>query len=92
VQSLQVYLGGTIANAVVPVLYALYYYFSEAYTYINTRSTKNVQTWQGYPYALLWYAFLVVAIQVHGASVYFSSKLVNAWRIKGTPAAAKKAK
>jgi hypothetical protein len=120
IQSLQVFLGGVIANGVLPVLYAMYYYFPDAYRYVQTRSVKNIQTWQvitktriwnwilvsrnsycvvivfklvntcvfqGYPYGLLWYAFLFVAIQVHGASVLFASKLVKAWSQKGsTPA------
>ncbi|OXA50305.1 protein jagunal [Folsomia candida] len=84
VQSLQIYLGGITANGLIPVLYALYYYFGDVYKYIDTRSTKGIQTWMGYPYAILWYAFLVVALQVHGASIFFSSKLVSAWRLKKT--------
>jgi len=86
VQTLQMYLGGTIVNGLFPVLYAMYHYFSEAYGYINTRSTRGIKTWHGYPYALLWYAFLVLALQVHGACIYFSAKLMTAWRTKGSAA------
>jgi len=84
VQYLQVYIGGTIANGIVPVLLGFFVYFSDVWTYVNTRETKNIQTWQGYPYSLLWYAFLFVALQIHGFSIYFASQLVSAWRLKGT--------
>jgi hypothetical protein len=87
---MQIYLGGTIANAVIPVLYALFFFFSDVWTFCNTQSTEDIQVWQGYPYGLLWYAFLIPAIQVHAFSLAFSFKLVSAWRLKGT-AAAKKA-
>ena len=46
IQSLQIYVGGTIANGIVPVLVALTYYFADVWTYVNTRSTKKIQTWQ----------------------------------------------
>lgn len=82
VQFAQIYLGGTIANGIIPILYAGFYYFSDVWTYLNTRSTKNIHVWQGFPYGLLIYAFLLVALQVHGFSLYFASNLVSAWRLK----------
>jgi len=85
-QSMQIYLGGIIANGVIPVLVGLTYYFSDFWTYLNTRSLDKVQTWQGLPYALLWYGFLLAALQVHLFSIYFASNLVSAWRLKGTGA------
>lgn len=35
---------------------------------------------QGKPYGLIWYAFVLVAIQVHGLSIYFAWNLIQAWR------------
>jgi hypothetical protein len=84
IQAMQVYLGGTIANAVVPVLLGMFIYFGDVYTYVSTRSLKDIQVWQGYPYALLWYIFLVIALQIHLFSLFFASKLVTAWRVKGS--------
>ncbi|CAG7835580.1 unnamed protein product [Allacma fusca] len=82
VKAVQIYMGGTIANGVIPVLVGTVYYFSDVWSYLSTRSTRNIQMWQGYPYGLLWYAFLLVALQVHGFSLYFASNLFSAWRVK----------
>lgn len=46
IQAMQIYLGGTIANAVVPVLLGMYTYFGDVYLYVSTRSLKEVQVWQ----------------------------------------------
>ncbi|ODN06375.1 Protein jagunal [Orchesella cincta] len=86
IQAMQIYLGGTIANAVVPVLLGMYTYFGDVYTYVNTKSMKDIQVWQGYPYGVLWYIFLLIAMQVHVFSIIFASKLVTAWRLKGSGA------
>lgn len=47
---------------IVPVLAAAFLYFSEMSEYIQTKS--NVTFWQGYPIAVLWYIFIVLAVQV----------------------------
>lgn len=39
---------------------------------------------QEYPYGLLWYAFILLALQVHSFSLYFAWNLITAWRSKGT--------
>ena len=41
---------------------------------------------QGYSYALLWYCFLWVALQVHCFSLYFARSLISAWRARGSSA------
>lgn len=46
IQGMQIYLGGTIANAIVPVLLGMYSYFGDVYIYAQTRSMKNIQVWQ----------------------------------------------
>lgn len=35
---------------------------------------------QGIPYALLWQAFIILGLQVHGFSLYFAWNLITAWR------------
>lgn len=35
---------------------------------------------QGMPYGLLWYAFIIAALQVHGFSIHFAWNLITAWR------------
>merc|ERR1712117_769223 len=45
----------------------------------SSKSLKGVQSWQGFPVSLLWYAFLIPAFQVHMFELYFARTLVAAW-------------
>lgn len=38
---------------------------------------------QGMPYGLLWYGFIIVAIQIHAFSTYFAYNLLKAWKSRG---------
>ncbi|KAK7868552.1 hypothetical protein R5R35_009451 [Gryllus longicercus] len=67
-----------------PILYAAIYYFGEAWEYLSTGETDEIMIWQGYPYSLLWYAFIILAIQVHSFSLYFAWNLLTAWKARGT--------
>ncbi|XP_067013288.1 protein jagunal [Anabrus simplex] len=67
-----------------PILYAAIYYFGEAWEYLTEDDPEDVFMWQGYPYALLWYAFIILAIQVHSFSLYFAWNLLVAWKARGT--------
>ena len=35
------------------------------------------------PYGLLWYAFIMVAAQVHGFTLHFAWNLLVAWKARG---------
>ncbi|CAH0385359.1 unnamed protein product [Bemisia tabaci] len=67
-----------------PLLYAIIYYFSDVWAYVNRGDTKHIETWQGYPYGLLWYAFILLALQVHLFSLFFARNLLTAWTSRGT--------
>ena len=63
----------------------MYYYYvlrKIVSTAFNRFLIDSLVLFQGFPYGLLWYAFLLVAFQVHGFSVYFAYKLVGNWRVK----------
>ncbi|XKL62842.1 hypothetical protein PGB90_002675 [Kerria lacca] len=66
-----------------PVMYGAVYYFKDLWIYIISGPTKDILLWQGYPYGVLWYAFIVVAVQVHLFSLYFSNNLLSAWLARG---------
>lgn len=66
-----------------PILYGTIYYFSDMWTYVSTGSVENITLWQGYPYGVLWYAFILLAVQVHCFSLYFSNNLLSAWMSRG---------
>ena len=38
---------------------------------------------QGYPYSMVNMAFLLVALQVHVFSLFFASRLLAAWKVRG---------
>ncbi|XP_022651105.1 protein jagunal-like isoform X2 [Varroa jacobsoni] len=76
--SMKIYVSGTFMFGIVPVLAAAFLYFSEMSEYIQTKS--NVTFWQGYPIAVLWYIFIVLAVQIHVFSLYFAIRLILAWQ------------
>jgi len=83
INSLKHFIYGICITGYGPILYAAIYYFGEAWKYISTGETEDIHIWQGLPYALLWYAFILGAIQVHFFSLYFAWNLLLAWRVKG---------
>lgn len=46
----------------------------------NFNILKNAFLFQGKPYGLIWYAFVLVGLQVHGMSIFFAWNLIQAWR------------
>ncbi|KAL1449429.1 hypothetical protein WDU94_001936 [Cyamophila willieti] len=87
IATMRKYIYGIITFGYLPILYAVIYYFSDFLTYITLEpdediEDKDIQMWQGYPYALLWYIFIVLAVQVHSFSMYFSNNLIQCWRLR----------
>lgn len=79
--SLRVYVVGTVLLALCPVVGAAAYYFREMYAYVRDGpSAGGVRLWQGYPVAVLWYAFLLLAFQTHTFSLYFAVRLMLTWQ------------
>lgn len=66
-----------------PILYAGVYYFNDLWEFAESRDLSRVaEVWQGFPVALIWYAFIVVALQTHFFQLFFAIKLIFAWNIK----------
>ncbi|KAI4454159.1 hypothetical protein MML48_10g00000215 [Holotrichia oblita] len=90
IRTMKQYLMGVIAFGYFPLLYALAYYFSDTITYLTADPEESeedlaeVQMWQGMPYGLLWYGFILVAVQVHSFTTYFALNLIKAWRLRGS--------
>lgn len=79
---LQVYFGFVNLFSTVPVLFALMLFLSDFWEFCTESEPENIQLWQGYPLAALWYAFLIVAMQVHIFTLVFAWKLIFAWKGK----------
>lgn len=79
---MQAYFGLINLFSTVPVLLAFMINFSDFWTFCTADDTDSVQMWQGYPVAGLWYAFLMVAMQVHIFTLLFAWKLILAWKGK----------
>ncbi|KAI9560988.1 protein jagunal isoform X2 [Daphnia magna] len=83
IRSMSVFVMGDIVFALLPVFFSLGYYMGDFWQYVSSRSSDGLMLWQGYPYALLWYAFSLVALQIHCFSLYFAHTLISAWRARG---------
>nr|CAD7446424.1 unnamed protein product [Timema bartmani]CAD7460530.1 unnamed protein product [Timema tahoe]CAD7587545.1 unnamed protein product [Timema genevievae] len=83
IKAMQRYMIGIGVFGFGPILYAAIYYFSDVWSYLNTGETEDLFIWQGYPYAFLWYAFIILAVQVHFFSLYFAWNLLAAWKARG---------
>ncbi|KAF5285271.1 hypothetical protein FQR65_LT13285 [Abscondita terminalis] len=86
VKSMQQYVIGIIIFGYFPLLYGIVYYCKDVWLYLMSKDVtelEHIQWWQGYPYGLLWYAFILLAAQVHLFSLYFAWNLIVAWRSRG---------
>ncbi|KAG8035526.1 hypothetical protein G9C98_006972 [Cotesia typhae] len=66
-----------------PIIYATIYYLPDVWVYLTVGKTEDILLWKDLPYGLLWYAFILAAFQVHSFTLYFSSKLLSAWKSRG---------
>jgi hypothetical protein len=87
ITSIKIYSAMNALFSLCPVLYALGYYFGEFLEFWQSRDVQKItEVWQGYPVALIWYAFLIVALQVHGCQLFCAYRLIKAWSIRRRPA------
>jgi len=73
------FLIGTMVFSLVPILIGMGLHFYDCYEFLTEGMSDNVAVWQGYPLAVLWYAFFFVALQVHLYEIYFGNCLMQAW-------------
>lgn len=88
IRHLRQYVYGIVALGFCPLLYCVLYYCGDVWRYLShddedDSSEVDIELWQGYPYGLLWYAFVLLASQVHFFQLYFSFNLLKAWRARG---------
>jgi len=78
-KSIKQFLIGTLVCSLLPVLLGMALHAVDCYEFITEGVTENIIIWQGYPYAMLWYAFFFVSLQVHLYQIYFANCLMQAW-------------
>ncbi|XP_075984435.1 jagunal [Anticarsia gemmatalis] len=89
IKQLRRYMYGVVGLGFGPLLYCLLYYCGDVWRYLSMgddeddSSEVEIELWQGYPYGLLWYAFILLASQIHFFQMYFSYQLLKAWRARG---------
>ncbi|XP_018367558.1 PREDICTED: protein jagunal [Trachymyrmex cornetzi] len=83
IKTLQKYMIGIILLGYGPLGYAIVYYFKDVWTYLTVGKSDDIHLWQSLPYGVLWYAFILLASQVHCFSLYFSWNLLVAWSTRG---------
>merc|ERR1711928_4387 len=89
IKSMSIFFVGNIVFALMPVIFSLGYHFNEFWQLVNTHSAEGLSMWQGFPIAILWYGFSLVAFQVHCFSLYFAHTLISAWKARGSNATKK---
>ncbi|XP_054708169.1 protein jagunal-like [Uloborus diversus] len=80
--ALNSYAAGTFVLAICPLLGAAIYFLNDILEYAEKKGEAEVQKWQGYPVAVYWYGFIMVAFQIHMFSIFFAAKLIKIWRVK----------
>ncbi|KPJ03444.1 Protein jagunal [Papilio xuthus] len=88
ITNLRRYMYGIVFLGFGPLLYGLVYYCGDVWRYLTKdededTSEMDIELWQGFPYGLLWYAFIFLACQVHFFQLYFCTALLKAWRARG---------
>ncbi|XP_014364323.2 protein jagunal [Papilio machaon] len=88
ITNLRRYMYGIVFLGFGPLLYCLIYYCGDVWRYLTKDEDEDIseidiELWQGYPYGLLWYAFIFLASQVHFFQLYFCTSLLKAWRARG---------
>uniref|UniRef100_A0A6G1SAT9 Protein jagunal n=1 Tax=Aceria tosichella TaxID=561515 RepID=A0A6G1SAT9_9ACAR len=75
---MKVFMFAVVTTCILPLIYCVYLHSADFRTYVITRDSKNTsEVWRGYPVALFWCIFTVVAIQIHGFELYFSWELLR---------------
>ena len=73
--SMTVFIYGVLLTGLLPVLFALAYHAKDVFNYVSSsKSLEGVQSWQGFPVSLLWYAFLIPAFQESSEDVFGREK------------------
>ncbi|XP_022118691.1 protein jagunal [Pieris rapae] len=86
IKFLRRYMYGITGLGLLPLLYCILHYCGDVWLYLTAEDDEEeeIMLWQGYPYGLLWYAFVLLGSQVHFFQLYFSYNLLTAWRSRGS--------
>lgn len=75
---IKIFLLFIVVTCIFPLIYCVYLYSADFRTYVITRDAqKTSEVWRGYPVALYWCFFTVVAAQIHGFELYFGWELLK---------------
>jgi len=78
-RSVKQFLLGTLVCSLLPVMLGMVLHAVDCFTFLTEGVTDDMMVWQGYPYAMLWYAFFFISLQVHLYQIYFANCLMQAW-------------
>ncbi|CAG9759459.1 unnamed protein product [Ceutorhynchus assimilis] len=85
IASLQYYMIGIVLSGYVPLIWSAALWFPDVWAYLFADDAPwTIIYWNNYPAGILWYFFIILPLQVHGFSIYFSFQLLNAWKARGT--------
>uniref|UniRef100_U5EY77 Putative conserved plasma membrane protein n=1 Tax=Corethrella appendiculata TaxID=1370023 RepID=U5EY77_9DIPT len=88
---MQKYMVGLSTIGFIPLLYCFFFYLNDVMDYLYLDEETDIDdtdifVWQvfGYPYGVLNYGFILMALQVHLFSLFFAWNLIKAWRSRGS--------
>jgi hypothetical protein len=76
---LQLFQYTNIIFGLVPVLFTTIFNTSDLWNYVKFKQTKEL--FHGFPLIVIWYMILIIKIQIHIFSFYFTRLLINNWKI-----------
>lgn len=78
IKSLKLYMLSILATCIGPIYVCFYLYANDLIMFIMSKSSEGIEElWRGYPVALYWFVFSIVALQVHAFELYISKQLLN---------------
>jgi len=79
------------ATGVLPIAMGLGGQLPEFIEYIRNPNSTNTPTFRGtFPMVIIWYIFFLIALQIHGFSMYCAYQLVGTWQPVAVRSAAEK--
>ena len=76
---LQLFQYTNIIFGLIPVLFTILFNMSDLWNYAKFKQTKEL--FHGFPLIVIWYMVLIIKIQIHVYSFYFTRLLINNWKI-----------
>ncbi|XP_015922496.1 protein jagunal [Parasteatoda tepidariorum] len=80
--SLKAYAAAVVVFSICPLLIGLIYFFYDVLEYTDKKDEAEIEKYNGIPLCLIYYGYILIALQIHFFSLYFTAKLLKIWKTK----------